>query len=172
MPLSMKSPGKAASGSGFGGDTGGQRLPIADLHPSGLCAGNRLRHSPAADAAAPGSLRFLVFPDGGVDLAVSQLRRLPGGYPNHLFIRHEFRNYSLGEFFRAVAEAGIFRILEDSWEAFPFFPVSFEKNFGICKNFVCIWGKMGYNSMYQNFELTTKAEKGIPWQKRKPLREL
>jgi hypothetical protein len=52
--------------------------------------------------------------------------------------------------------------------AFPAFPVSLEKNFGNCKNFVCICEKMGYNKVYKNLHISTNAEKGIPWQTKTP----
>ena len=164
----MRNPGKAASGSGSGDDPGSGCPPVADRHPAGLPDGAGLRFSPAPGTAAPVALRPAVFPGSRMDLAVSQLCRLPGRHPHGLLIRHDVRRFSLGKDRGAVSDTGIFRILEDSGAAFPDFPVSFEKNFGICKNFVCIWGKMGYNSMYQNFELTKKAEKGIPWQKKEP----
>ena len=46
--------------------------------------------------------------------------------------------------------------------------IPWKKNFGNCKNFVCIWGKMGYNRVYENFQFAEKAEETIPWQKNKP----
>ena len=164
----MKSPGRAASGSGCGADPGGGCPPAADRHSAGLRFGPGLRISPAAGQAAPGALRCTVFPGSGVGLAVPQLRHLPGRYPDGVPFWHDLRHFPLGENRRPVAAACIFRILEDSGAAFPAFLASFEKIFGFYKNFVCIWGKMGYNSMYQNFKLTQKAEKGIPWQKKAP----
>ena len=76
--------------------------------------------------------------------------------------------FALGRNLRPVAATDIFHNLGLLGAVFPVCPVSFEKNFGNCKNFVCIWGKMGYNKVYKNFQISAKAEKGIPWQKNAP----
>jgi hypothetical protein len=49
-----------------------------------------------------------------------------------------------------VAPAGIFRVLGIFPVAISLFSASLEKIFGICENFVCICGKMGYNREYEN----------------------
>ena len=67
-----------------------------------------------------------------------------------------------------LAPAGIFRILAFYPGCDRYFADSLEKNFGNCKNFVCIWGKMGYNRVYEKFQFAEKAEETIPWQKNKP----
>jgi hypothetical protein len=101
-------------------------------------------------------------------MALYQLRGVLWGYPAGLADWHDFRDFSVGENLRPVAAADVFHNLGLLGAVFPDCPVSFEKNFGICKNFVCIWGKMGYNKVYENFQISAKAEKGIPWQKNTP----
>ena len=101
-------------------------------------------------------------------MALPHLRPLPGGYPAGLSAGYGLWNFSLGENCGHLVATDIFPDLEGFGDSFPFCPVSFEKNFGNCKNFVCIWGKMGYNKVYKNFQISAKAEKGIPWQKNAP----
>jgi hypothetical protein len=67
-----------------------------------------------------------------------------------------------------MAAARIFRILVPFGEAFPAFSGSLEKNFGNYKNFVCICGKMGYNKVYENLQIRSKAEEETPWQTKSP----
>jgi hypothetical protein len=94
--------------------------------------------------------------------------RLPGRHPAGLSDGHDFWDLALGENRGRLAAADIFHNLGLLGDSFPVCPVSFEKNFGNCKNFVCIWGKMGYNKVYENLEFRSKAEKGNPWQKKAP----
>ena len=74
----------------------------------------------------------------------------------------------MGTELRALAPAGIFRILGFCRDSDRYFADSLEKILENCKNFVCICGKMGYNRMYENLQITEKAEEGIPWQKKEP----
>ena len=94
--------------------------------------------------------------------------RLPGRYPAGLSDGHDFWDLALGENRGRLAAADIFHNLGLLGDSFPVCPVSFEKNFGNCKNFVCIWGKMGYNKVYENLEFRSKAEKGNSWKKKAP----
>jgi hypothetical protein len=135
---------------------------------AGLLSGNFLWISQTfGNAPSPSGGRDL-FSGSSLDLAVYQLRPMPGGYPGHLSYGYGLWNFSVGENRGSLVAADIFPDLEGFGDSFPFCPVSFEKNFGNCKNFVCIWGKMGYNKVYENLEITSKAERGNPWQTRAP----
>ena len=107
-----------------------------------------------------------------MDLDLYQLCRLPGRHPDGVSDRHAFRNFALGKNLRIPAPSGLRPVLEIFGGGFPDFSASVEKNFGFCKNFVCIWGKMGYNKVYENLQISSKAEKGIPWQKKTPRKKL
>ena len=164
----MKNPGKRGSGSGCGGDTGHWGLAAGMQCAPGLPAGYFLWISPASGCPAPASGGWDLFSGGVLGLALYQLCPLPGRHPSGVADWHAVRNFALGGNLRTVAAADIFHNLGLLWAVFPVCPVSFEKNFGFYKNFVCIWGKMGYNKVYENFQISAKAEKGIPWQKNTP----
>ena len=164
----MKNPGKRGSGSGCGGDAGPWGLAAGLQCTSGLPAGHFLWISPAPGGPAPASGGRDLFSGGVLGLAPYQLCCLPGRYPSGVADWYGVRNFALGRNLRPVAATDIFHNLGLLGAVFPVCPVSFEKNFGNCKNFVCIWGKMGYNKVYKNFQISAKAEKGIPWQKNAP----
>jgi len=84
----------------------------------------------------------------GLDLYL--LCSLPGRYSDGLLAGDGCGHSDLGKNLRKVAPAGILGNPAFFPAAFPDSPVSLEKNFGKCKNFVCICGKMGYNRMYEN----------------------
>ena len=96
---------------------------------------------------------------------------LPGRHPDGLPAGDGRRDFAVGVQRWPVAPAGIFRLLAFLWDTDGHLSHSLEKIFGIYKNFVCIWGKMGYNKVYENFQFTEKAEEEIPWQKNKPRRK-
>ena len=158
----MKSPEKRGSGSDCGGDTGGGSLAAGLRISSGLLPGDLLWISASAGDKTPAPGGYDLFPGGGVGLAFYQLRYLPGGYPAGLSAGDGLRNPALGENLWQVAATDIFHNLGLFRGSFPVCPVSFEKNFGICKNFVCICGKMGYNKVYENLQISENAEKGSP----------
>ena len=74
----------------------------------------------------------------------------------------------LGDHRRPLAEAGMLPFLAADGGSGPASSDSLEKIFEICKNFVCICEKMGYNRMYESFQISEKAEKGNPWKTRHP----
>ena len=164
----MKSPEKAASGSGFGDDTGSCRLAVLGQPAAGGLPGDLLRFSPSfgTQAQDPGRCGFL--PDRGMGLALYLLRTLPWGHPDGISAGDGKRNFAVGRELRPLASAGIFRILGFCRDSDRYFADSLEKFLENCKNFVCICGKMGYNRMYENLQITEKAEEGIPWQKKEP----
>ena len=164
----MRNPGSQGSGSGFGGDTGSSSLAVWLQCAAGGLSWDVIWIFPASGQAAPTPGRSSVFPGSGVGLGLPQLFGLPGRHPAGVPAGAGRRPSALGKNCGAVAPAGFFRILESLCRSFSGFPVSLEKNFGNCENFVCICGKMGYNKVYQNFRITEKAEKGIPWQKQAP----
>ena len=164
----MKNPEKQGSGSGYGGKSCPRRLAAGMQSAAGLLPGPFLRISEPPREPAPASGRWDLLPGGILGLAFYQFCHLPGGYPGDLSSGNGLRNFALGENRRDLVTTDIFPNLAHFWDCFPFSPVSLEKNFGNCKNFVCIWGKMGYNKVYENLEFRSKAEKGNPWQKRAP----
>ena len=164
----MRNPGKAASGSGFGDDTGYRCLAFRLQSGSGRVPWSVLRVSPAFGKASPDPCGCDFFSGGGLGVGLHLLCRLPGRYPDGLLAGHGSRYFAVGGYRRAVAPAGIFRILGFLRGSAWYFADSLEKNFGNCKNFVCIWGKMGYNRVYENFQFRQKAEEEIPWQKNRP----
>ena len=168
LPWCMKNPEKQGSGSGYGGKSGHRYLAAGLQHASGLLSGDLLRISAALGYPAPasGGRTFRSGSNLGLDLYL--LCRLSGRHPDRVSYGYDFRYFALGENRGNLAAADIFHNLGLLGDSFPDCPVSFEKNFGNCKNFVCIWGKMGYNKVYENLEITSKAEKGNPWQKRSP----
>ena len=74
----------------------------------------------------------------------------------------------MGDYRRPVAEAGVVSFLAADGRGTPIPSDSLEKIFEICKNFVCICEKMGYNRVYESFQISEKAEKGNPWKTRHP----
>ena len=158
----MKSPGKAASGSGFGGDTGRQRLPAAGECPAGRDSWDPLQLSASSGKTAQASDGSFLLRGGSLGLALPQLCRLPGRHSSDLSAGDGDGGSAVGGHRRSVAPAGFFHILAVSCRSLAMDPVSMEKIFGFFKNFVCICGKMGYNREYENLEITKKAEKGNP----------
>lgn len=146
----MKNPGKAASGSGSGGDAGHRSLAFWLQPAAGCLPWDPVRLSAAFGNQTSHGCGCAVFSGGGVGLDLHLLLGLPGRHPTRLLIWHGCRNASVGKNLRAVVAAGIFRLLAVCHSAFPCLLVSMEKIFGICKNFVCICGKMGYNKVYEN----------------------
>ena len=146
----MKNPGMGDSGSGCGGDTGGQRLPAAVQCAAGWIAGDLLRFSEAPGKKTPEPGGSGILSGDSVDLALPQLLHLPGRYPPDIPAGNADGTFAVGDHCRHVASAGFFHILDTSGGTLARVPVSLEKIFGFCKNFVCICGKMGYNSMYEN----------------------
>ena len=143
----MKNPEKRDSGSGYGGKSCPGCLAAGLQYSAGLLPGDFLWISEASGIPSPASGRWDFLPGSILGLDLYQLRRLPGGYPGDLSFGYDLRNFALGENRRYLVATDIFSNLAHFWDSFPFCPVSFEKNFGNCKNFVCIWGKMGYNKM-------------------------
>ena len=168
LPWCMKSPEKQGSGSGYGGKSGHRYLAAVLQRASGLLPGDFLRISAALGCPTPASGRRDFFSGSNLDLDLYLLCRLPGRHPDRVSSGYVFRNVTLGKNRGSLAAADIFHNQGLLGDTFPVCPVSSEKNFGNCKNFVCIWGKMGYNKVYENLEITSKAEKGNPWQKRAP----
>lgn len=148
--LLMSSHGKAASGSGFGGDPLHRPLAAGLQCSAGGLPGAAVRISPGPRKAAPDFCGCGVFPGSGLGLDLYQLRRLPGGHPDSLSAGDDRRHPALGKYLRSLAPAGVFRILAGFGFAFPLFSDSLEKIFGIYENFVCICEKMGYNRMHEN----------------------
>lgn len=162
----MKNPGQAASGSGFGGEPGNRCLPAAGRGTTGRRAGDFLQLSPAPGRKTPASGGPSVFPGGNLGLDLSQLRRLPGRYPDGVPSGYAGWPAALGKHCRPVAEAVFFRVLEVSRGSLARISVPLENNFRFYKKIVCICGKMGYNREYKN--LRSKAEKGYPWPRKTP----
>ena len=168
LPWYMKNPEKMVSGGGYGGKSGHRDLAAGLQCAPGLLSGDLLRISAAIGYPAPASGGRDFFSGSNLGLDLYLLCRLSGRHPDRVSSGYAFRNVTLGENRGSLAAADIFHNLGLLGDTFPVCPVSFEKNFGNCKNFVCIWGKMGYNKVYENLEITSKAEKGNPWQKRAP----
>ena len=164
----MKSPGKAACGSDFGGNPGGRCLAAGLRRDPGYGPGHRVRFSPASGKKAPPSGRCPLCAPGILGVALYKLGRLPLRYPHGLYPGNAGRACPLGIYRRPVAAAGVFSFLGLSGCRFWFFADSLEKIFEICKNFVCICEKMGYNRVYESFQISAKVEKGTPWQTRLP----
>jgi hypothetical protein len=51
----------------------------------------------------------------------------------------------LGKYRRTFAAAGFCVLLGNNWQNMGLIPAAGQKNFANSENFVCIWGKMGYN---------------------------
>ena len=66
---------------------------------------------------------------------------------------------------RAAAAAGVPRDLEGNWKIVGRAHLAREKNFAIRENFVCIWGKMGYNKVEKSSALSTYIRRLAKWQK-------
>lgn len=164
----MKSPGKAACGSGFGGNPGGRCLAAGLRRDPGHGSGHRVRFSPASGKKAPPSGRCPLCASGILGVALYKLCGLPLRYPHGLYPGDAGRACPLGIYRRPVAAAGVLSFLGLYGRPFRFFADSLEKIFEICKNFVCICEKMGYNRMCKSFQISAKAEKGTPWQTRLP----
>ena len=168
MPSPMKNPGKADCGSDSSGDSGGKRLAVCLQCSAGHGTGHRLRFSASFGQETPASGGSSVCASAVLGLAVCEFCGVPLRYPGGLYPGDAGRSGSLGMHSCPVAAAAV--LLFVGWDGSfgPDFAGSFEKIFEICKNFVCICEKMGYNSMHESFRITEKAEKGIPWQTRIP----
>ena len=164
----MKSPGKAACGSGSGGNPGRRGLAAGLRRDPGHGPGHRVRFSPAPGKKAPPPDRCPVRPVPDLGMALCELCGVPLRYPHGLYPGDAGRACPLGADRRPVASAGLLSFLGLSGRPFRIFADSLEKIFEICKNFVCICEKMGYNRVYESFQISAKAEKGTPWQTRLP----
>ena len=164
----MKSPGKAACGNGSGGNPGGRGLAAGLRRDSGYGPGHRIRFSPASGKKTPPFGGCALCPADDLGVAVCELRPLPLRYPHGLYPGDPGWACPVGIDRRPMAPAGVLSFLGLYGRRFRFFTDSLEKIFEICKNFVCICEKMGYNSMYESFQISAKAEKGTPWQTRLP----
>ena len=162
----MKNPERTGSGRDYGTDPGGGSPPVSVQCCPGWDSGDLFRLSETCGKETSDTGGSDLFRGCRVDLDLYLLCCLPGGYQGGVS-SGDVRRAGILEFYRRkVAAAGFLRIL-----AFPFPDVadysdSMEKIFLFCKNFVCICGKMGYNSMYESFQITSKAEKGIPWHRK------
>ena len=108
-------------------------------------AGLRLSPSPPVPAAPDGGC-FVRGGDGLV-LALAGVPDLPGRSADRVFWRTPGGLCTLGQNGRQASGGAFQGILEDYGRHFPSYIPADEKNFTFYKNFVCIWGKMGYNKM-------------------------
>ena len=144
-----RSPGRGAAGCAACWVDGSGHSPdiFGAEHPGRGGAGADIQFPAASAPKAYGRCGQPVSGGGAVGLCLDKLRRLRRGHPagesHGAASGRDCRRADPGAAFWSgfsvfLAGAGV--ALEDN-------PNPRKKIFAICENFVCIWGKMGYNKM-------------------------
>ena len=134
-------------------------------HPRALRAGDHPHNRrggadrPEASGGRAGGAGRLV----GVHL--SGLRGVCRGPAAGVCVGTSGRGGGVGGHRRTMAPTGIFRNLANTGDNVGAFLGTWEKIFAIYENFVCIWGKMGYNKVETLSALPTRSRRYGPWQK-------
>ena len=163
---STRIPGLAAAGgTGSSDDPGDCRLPSAVQLSAGRGAGAVLWIPSAPAPTAAGTGGRAVSAGGRLGLALSELWDLRRGSAAGIFSWAFGRRTSLGTHRREGSAPGFFRILGRPGKGRASRGPAFKKIFAFCKNFVCIWGKMGYNKVESLLAPTAKEFKRDPWKK-------
>jgi len=113
--------------------------------PDGGGAGNAVRLSASAAAQTYGAERPAVFGGRGLGLAVSGLCGLWGGPAAGVFGGTSDGCGGGGHDRRQAFQACICLVLAGCQQIHRPSAAPWKKIFAFFKNFICIWGKMGYN---------------------------
>ena len=157
----MRNPGRPPDGSAVCSDDRPRAgsAPLSVLLSAGGGAGGVLR-IPAPPAPTAYICRGrAVFVGGRLGLAAHELSRVQRRPAAGVFRRTAGRGDRLGSGVRRPDCACFFRILEIREVAPRLCSHSRKKFFKICKNFICICGKMGYNKMESSSGKTAKTKR-------------
>ena len=157
----MRNPGRPPDGSAVCSDDRPRAgsTPIPVLLPAGGGAGGVLR-IPAPSASPAYVCRGrAVFVGGCLDLAAHELSRVQRRPAAGVFRRTAGRGNRLGSGVRRPDRACFFRILEIRQGNPGLCAAARKKIFRICKNFICICEKMGYNKVESSSGKTAKTKR-------------
>ena len=160
----MKSPVAPAAGFAESSDdgTGGRGQPVFMGVYSGIRPGRGLRFSapPAAQNRLAG--RWIVSVGGNLGLGVSGIRNLPGRAAAGVHRRSCGRRIFVGMDSGMPAASGFWMVLEGILACRGYLFPAFQKIIPFFKNFVCIWGKMGYNKVEKSSAAPAKNRRCFP----------
>lgn len=163
----MKNPSSRGRGGGCSGESPVRCPAVSGQHSAGGGAGGTLRGAaaPAPPVGAAGGRA--VHAGSGVGLGGVQLRLLRRGYPGGVSVRNGCRCRRLGRDVRDVAAPPFSHDLAGAGSRHRADAAARQKNFSFCKNFVCIWGKMGYNKVAGISQTRIPFRRKHPWQENK-----